>query len=227
MEDLATRLITAVCILLIGAYFIGLRANRRTGRALARWVRDGLKVTGGEASIRWLGASGFIIDARDPAPPFVRLMVTALLEPREVAPLWLYYRLRGRRDLLVVRCQLTRAPGEGIEIAAPASPIGRTALAQIEAEGGWAIQRHDGFIVAAKAGDAEAGERLWRLFRQHTRGLWQISVRENPPHLQVSLSPHETAEPRAIWERVVEAADLITSSAGQETGGANQAGQPN
>jgi len=219
MEDFATRLVTAISVLLIGGYFIGLSMNRRVGRGLARWVRDGLRVAGGEGTIRWLGSSGFVIDVRGLAPPLTRLTVTALLEPREVPPLWLYWRLRGRRDLLVVRCWFVRRPRRSLEIAAPASFIGRTALAAVPAEQGWTVRQLDDFVVAAPADGAPLGDELWKVFRAHTAGLWQISVRNQDPHLQVSLSPQADSDARAVWRRLIDAALLIGGRGAGPEGG--------
>lgn len=209
MDDLPIRLITAVSILLIGGYFIGVTRNRRVGRALAWWVHAGLRDLGAETTIRWLGASGFLIGARGLPPPLTRLTVTALLEPREVAPLWLYAHLRGRRDVLVVRFALARPPQGSIEIVQPASFIGRAALAAIAEDHAWAARRRDGFVIATRGGHAAVADELWGIFRQHTAGLWQVSVRPVDPHLQVSLSPGASSEARVTWSRLLEATRLM------------------
>lgn len=212
MDDPGIRVFLAACILLIGAYFIGLRINRRTGRALARWVRDGLTVTGGDATIRWLGSSGFVIEVGELAPPIARLTVTALLLPREVGLLWLYYHLRGRQDALVIRCRLAHPPRAALEVLSRALVFTRGHLARLEAEPGWTVRAQDGFAIATRPGAEHMAERLWELFRDLRSGVWQVSVRDSAPHLQVGLLPRSLRDAAFVFDRVAEAARLVSAA---------------
>jgi hypothetical protein len=213
VDDPGLRIFLAACILLIGAYFIGLRVNRRTGRVLARWVRDGLTVTGGDATIRWLGSSGFVIEVGDLEAPLAHMTVTALLLPREVALLWLYYHLRGRQDALVVRCRLVHPPRAALEILSRTSVFTRGHLARLEAEPGWTVRARDGFAIATRPGAEHVAERLWELFRDLRPGVWQMSVRDSDPHLQVGLLPRSLRDATSIFGRVAEAARLAGAGA--------------
>jgi hypothetical protein len=176
-------------------------------------VRDGLTVTGGDATIRWLGSSGFVIEVGDLEAPLAHMTVTALLLPREVALLWLYYHLRGRQDALVVRCRLVHPPRAALEILSRTSVFTRGHLARLEAEPGWTVRARDGFAIATRPGAEHVAERLWELFRDLRPGVWQMSVRDSDPHLQVGLLPRSLRDATSIFGRVAEAARLAGAGA--------------
>jgi hypothetical protein len=209
VDDLATRAFVAVCILLIGGYAVGLRLNRRAGQRMARWVREGLAVTGGSASIRWLGASGFTVEAGGMSPPLAALTATALLLPREVTPLWLYYRLRRRPDLLVLRFQLRAAPRHDIEVVARGSPFAPAALAELAADRRWATHPVGRFAVATRDPDRRAAERVWHLLEPASAGVLQLSIRPGAPHMKVGVAPAHIPDAPAFWRALAEAARLV------------------
>lgn len=214
MSDPATRAFVAVCILLIGGYLIGLRLNRRAGRGIARWVREGLAVTGGSATIRWLGASGLTVEARDLSPPLAALRATALLLPREITLLWLYYWLRGRPDLLVLRFQLRAPPRHNIEVVSRGSPFARGALAEIAADHRWVTQPVGRFAVATRDPDRDTAERIWSLLEPASAGILQVSVRPGAPHMQIGVAPAHISDAATFWRALVGAARLVTGEAG-------------
>jgi hypothetical protein len=102
--------------------------NRRRGQRLFRWLEQGLNVLGGKREAGWLGspASGARVNITQASHPFRRLEITLWLENRELLPLWLFDRLRGKRDGLIIRSTL-RSPGRGeVEV----DPSGRRILNQ-------------------------------------------------------------------------------------------------
>lgn len=110
--------VIGVCAFLALWYGGGHLYNRRRGQRLFRWLKDGLDVLGGEVESGWLGspAAGARVNVTRAASPFRRMEITLLLENREILPLWLLDRLRGRRDRLIIRATL-RSPRRGeIEI---------------------------------------------------------------------------------------------------------------
>jgi len=209
VNDAGTRVLLAVCILLIGGYVVGWRLNRRAGRLIARWVREGLAVTGGSASIRWLGSSGFTVEARGMSPPLSALTATALLLPREIVLLWLYYGLRRRPDLLVLRLQLAASPRHDIEVVARDSPFARAALAEIAADRRWRTHPAGRFAVATRDPDRRTVDRVWRLLEPASSGVLQVSIRPGAPHMQIGVAPAHIPDATAFWRAVMEAARLV------------------
>ncbi len=110
--------VIGLCVFLALWYGGGYLYNRRRGQRLFRWLETGVHVLGGERQAGWIGspASGARINIIRAAPPFRRLEITLLLENREILLLWLFDRLRGKRDWLIIRATL-RSPRRGeIEI---------------------------------------------------------------------------------------------------------------
>jgi hypothetical protein len=106
--------VIGLCVFLALWYGGGYLYNRRRGQRLFVWLEAGLDVLGGEREAGWIGspASGARINVTHAAPPFRRLEITLLLENREVPLLWLFDRLRGKRDGLIIRATL-RSPRRG------------------------------------------------------------------------------------------------------------------
>lgn len=104
--------IIGLCLFLVLWYAAGYLYNRRQGQRLFFWLEQGLDVLGSKREAGWLGspASGARINVLEAHPPFRRMELTLLLERREVPLLWLWDRLRGRRDWLVIKATL-RSPG--------------------------------------------------------------------------------------------------------------------
>ena len=91
--------------------------NRRRSADLVKAVREALPALGEGAGIRWFGSGAFQIDLSKPAAEFTRVQVVGLLEPRDIPLVWLYWRLRGRRDRLVVQADFRRPPRAGVSPA--------------------------------------------------------------------------------------------------------------
>ncbi|HEY67636.1 MAG: hypothetical protein DRI79_13380 [Chloroflexi bacterium] len=112
--DAGTIAIIGLCLFLALWYGGGHLYNRRRGQRLFHWLERGLEMLGGEVEAGWIGspASGARINVIHAAPPFRRLEITLLLENREIPFLWLFDRLRGKRDWLIIRATL-RSPRRG------------------------------------------------------------------------------------------------------------------
>lgn len=103
-----TAAVLAVVVLVW--YFFGYQLNRRRAIEVARIVREHLPVMGENPKLRWYGVSGFFVTVEEPAEPFRDISLTVLLEPREVALLWLWRRLIGHVDRMMLRVEYRRPP---------------------------------------------------------------------------------------------------------------------
>jgi hypothetical protein len=100
----------SVAVLVVGWFAIGTQFNLYRGKKTLAWLQDGLKLLGDKTSLRWLGTAAVELKIQNAKEPFRQAEVVVVLEPRDVSLLWWYYRLRGRRDLLIVRAQLRTSP---------------------------------------------------------------------------------------------------------------------
>ena len=177
--------------LLIVGYLWGATANRRVRRVILRWAREGLAGLPEGATVRIYGTSGAVIRQGNPRAGIRDLAFTVLLEPREVPPVWLWERVRGRRDLVVLRIALSEAARADLEIAGRTSAFGRTAMAGLTEADGWkVVERGEAFTIAARrTRDAAAlGGDLLRALVPAIPGLGQVSVRRGTQAVQVAFS---------------------------------------
>ena len=105
-----------VVIAIVGWFALGTHLNVRKGYRFLEWLQSGLPLVGEKTTLRWLGSSVVHLEIENAREPFRRVEVLVVLEPRDVPPLWLLSRLRGRRDLLIVRTELRSVPKLQIEI---------------------------------------------------------------------------------------------------------------
>jgi hypothetical protein len=105
-----------VVIIIVGWFALGTHLNVRKGQRFLEWLQSGLPLIGEKTTLRWLGSSVVHLQIEHAREPFRRVEVLVVLEPRDVPPLWLLSRLRGRRDLLIVRTELRFVPKVQVEI---------------------------------------------------------------------------------------------------------------
>jgi len=105
-----------VVIAIVGWFALGTHVNVRKGHHFLKWLQEGLPLIGEKTTLRWLGSSVVHLKIENARQPFRRVEVLIVLEPRDVPPLWLLSRLRGRRDLLIVRTELRAVPKLQVEI---------------------------------------------------------------------------------------------------------------
>jgi len=108
--DPSQALLAALVVLILGWFAVGVIWNIRRGSAVLKWMQAGLPRLGERTTVRWLGSSAVLLAIERARPPFRRVEVVIVLEPRDVPWFWLLARARGRRDLLILRGQLAAAP---------------------------------------------------------------------------------------------------------------------
>jgi hypothetical protein len=197
-------------------FALGTQANVRRGNRIMAWLQGGLPLLGPRANLHWFGSSVAKLTILDPIPPFREADVLVVLEPRDLGAIWAVSRRRGRRDLLIVRARLTRAPRFAVEMVAPGSwtmPGGGEPdplLARrdgLGADAGY-DQRDDGLAPVDEL------RRWWGVLDEASAGVWRISVHSVVPHLEVHVLPPDPgrmgSEP--LIAAVRDLAELASSS---------------
>lgn len=198
-----TVVIALVAVGIVAWFAIGTIRNVRLGHEVMRWMQDGLPVLGRRTTVRWLGSSVVELAIHDAEPPFAEVTVVVFLVPRDLPWGWPLARLRGRRDTLIVRGVLRKAPRTELEALDPASWSGRDALPRVPKE--WAVDasRTDGIRVhhAGEHALELAGELLalapapWRLVR--------LSLRRREPNIQLHVALPDRREPARAFFAIV------------------------
>ena len=185
--------IIGLCAFLLLWHGGGHLYNRHRGQRLFRWLEQGLNVLGGEKEAGWLGspASGARVNITQASHPFRRLEITLWLENREILPLWLFDRLRGKRDGLIIRATL-RSPRRGeVEVG----PSGRRILNQSQGktarqrDQAWRWQQgpHRLSVAYRNPGAQQQVRSLKHWLETYGAHLHRFSWRKTDPHVQLQI----------------------------------------
>lgn len=184
---------TAVMLFLavvMGWFAAGSIWNVRKGKAVLHWMQSGLPLIGERTTVRWLGTTGVEMSIAKAKKPFDQATLVIFLEPRDVPWIWGPARARGRRDTLILRAQLGRAPAVDLELLDMASWSGRDAGSRVESEQ-WSVREPAGpgdLHLFYRTDSAVAlGDALLALARGAGMSVRRLSVRRGEPHLQIHL----------------------------------------
>src|ERR671918_3049776 len=209
-------LLIVLLLLVMGWFTIGTQRNISRGNRLLRWLSDGLPALGPRTTLRWLGSSVAELRITQPRHPYREAAVMVVLEPRDLGALWALARRRGRRDFLLLRLSLVRAPTVSVDlVATEAWTAGHTRRDTPEPEeretwtdaaGRGVDVRHDG------RADLELLRGHWADLGQRSGGTWRISVRPTVPHLEIYLlAPDpERHDARALLDEIGRLASALT-----------------
>lgn len=201
-------------ILVVMLWFaLGTQRNIRKGNQLLTWLQGGLPMLGRRTTLRWLGSSAVQLGIVEPEPPFREATVVVVLEPRDVAVLWAYARSRGRRDFVIVRANLVRAPVFSIDVRDPRGWTGRPDQRHPADDERLAQEWPPGCVALVGPGADEAAVRsAWSRLGKATGGVWRLTIQPLVPHVEVHLRP-PTSEATTAGEMLTPIRDLATSLA--------------
>lgn len=189
--------IPAIGIVLIAVvllwFTVGTQYNIRKGERMMRWLQDGLPALGPKTTLRWLGSSVAELSIVQPRAPFREATVMIVLEPRDLGAIWAVSHSRGRRDFIVLRLSLARAPRFRADVVDPAawtSADNRRDEPSLDLSETWAGVGGSDRPLQVQLDDGGDAVQLRGLVQQLTRlsgGVWRVSVRPTVPHLEIHL----------------------------------------
>ncbi|OGA50433.1 MAG: hypothetical protein A3F74_11890 [Betaproteobacteria bacterium RIFCSPLOWO2_12_FULL_62_58] len=200
-----TELVGVAAVAVVAWFAAGTIWNVHLGRELMRWMQGGLSVLGGRTTVRWLGSTAVEMVLSDAKPPFAAVTLVIFLEPRDL-PWWPISRARGRRDTLIIRGVLRRAPAVELEALDPVSWSGRDALPRVPRE--WLVVRQaaapGGPVVHHAGASALAcAEALMALAERAGLAVGRLSVRRTEPNFQLHVPLPDRRQPaRDFFEAV-------------------------
>jgi hypothetical protein len=185
--DLGQRIAIYLGVFLLIWYAAAAFYNRRRGVRVYRWLQPGLKTLGAITEAKWIGSSGSgaRLAIAKPDRPFRRVEAAFLLETRELLPLWLINRLRGRRDALIIRADLRSAPKAELEIVPPEDRRLRGLRAD-DKRGAWTTLADlpAGFQGAGRGREVDRSSKETRSLLETESGpIRHISIGYKPPHV--------------------------------------------
>jgi hypothetical protein len=154
--------------------------------------------------VRWLGSPAVEMVLSDAKPPFAAVTLVIFLEPRDL-PWWPISRARGRRDTLIIRGMLRRAPVVELEALDPASWSGRDTLPRVPPD--WLVRQRaapGGLIVHhASAGALAHAYALLALIQRAGLVVMRLSVRRTEPNFQLHVRLPDCQQPASDFFKAV------------------------
>jgi hypothetical protein len=201
---LASLLVVGLLVVML-AFALGTQRNISRGNARLEWLQSALPAIGPRTTLRWLGSTAVQLDIVEPAEPFRDVTILYVLEPRDVPLLWLLSRASGRRDVLIVRANLRRAPRLELEAATPSAWI---RAADAEEAASWLSTAFPAGVEARASAGADssvvaAARRAWERLDGASEAVWRMSIRRVVPHLEIHVRP--AAAERVPAGKVIEA----------------------
>ena len=189
MEPLQVLLLL-IAVVVMGFFAGGVIWNIRQGNALLGWTQTGLPLIGEKTTLRWLGSSVVELNIAKAKPPFRQFNLVLVLQPRDVPWLWLFSRMRKRRDMVILRGNLTSAPRLEYDMLAPQSWTGRSALARAQ-DAQWDVQPMGELVFTAPKASLPVSSRgaaeLLETARQVDPTIWRISIRREYPQFELHI----------------------------------------
>lgn len=201
-------LLIVLLLLVMGWFTLGTQRNISRGNRLLAWLQDGLPALGPRTTLRWLGSSVAELRIAEARSPYREAVVMVVLEPRDLGALWAMSRARGRRDFIVLRLSLIRAPRWEADLVDPTAWTAghqRPDDSDLDVREPWTDASGRAISVADDGrADLVALRTHWDRLAQESGGAWRISVRSTVPHLEVHLLPPdlELASARRLFAAV-------------------------
>lgn len=213
LQSLGVVLVAAVLLW----FALGTQLNIRKANRAMSWLQAGLPRLGPRTTLRWLGSSVAELRIVDPRAPYRAAIAMIVLEPRDLSALWVLSRGRGRRDFLLLRLDLARAPRFRADLVDPRAWTARDRRrddAPLSQQETWTDAAGTNVAVRHDAGaDLATLRAAWDQLSASSGGAWRISVRQLVPHLEVHcLFPSlETADARQLLGVVTALAEAVAA----------------
>lgn len=191
--DLGQWIVIGLCALLLAGYAYGYYTNRQLGERVVGWLHPALKQRGRVTAGERLGgmATGGRLHVKDASVPFQNIEAVFLLLPRENLVFWLFDRLRGRQDELILKINLRSAPKKNrwVEVSHHRDRDFQQAIDQANLSLSESLVT--GLNIALADKDTPLPETLHQLLNAFGREIIQLSIRKQAPHvnLRIRLNP--------------------------------------
>jgi hypothetical protein len=200
-----TEIIAIAAVALVAWFSAGTIWNVRRGRLLMHWMQGGLPALGERTTVRWLGSSAVEMAIRDAKAPFASATLVIFFEARDTPWMWALGRVRGRRDILIIRGVLRRTAAVEFEGLDAASWSGREALPRVPKE--WSIRQPttggDLLVRYGSAAVLACADAMLAQARRAGLAVKRLSLRRTEPHFQIHVSLPDQRQPaRDFFEAV-------------------------
>jgi hypothetical protein len=203
------RVLWIAIIVLVLGYLAGQWLNRQRSKRLGNWLQAGVGSLGGRVAWRWIKSvtSGAEVTVQEARAPYRNLTISYYLLTREFPPLWLWERIRGKRDLLALKADLRLMPTREFEILPVRGKL-RKGLdeATRDAPHQWIDLGSELAIGGLPAVDAVSLERAAQFMKTYGPYVERISLRRRAPHVMAffRMTGLERAKSDELWRALGE-----------------------
>ncbi len=194
-NQVALPLVLSLGAFFIGWYLVGNEIMRRRARSLAVWCKRALDPLGGKQAVQWMTLNTFRLEAEGLRAPFQQGSLTGLTESWDVPIIWLANRLRGRRDMVLLRARLRQQPIWGLELYRPGSLLAADAR-HFAREERWEEEPVDELRLASNGGarPRQLAQQLLADLGPQRAQLIRLAVRRRDTHLTLALNVPRLAQ---------------------------------
>lgn len=217
LDDPFTLALFILATVMIIGYGIGRWTNQRRARRISDWLEPGLRSLGGVPTVQRVTRSAFRIQVTNARRPFRTVTASVVFISREVALTWLWERINGSHDLLVVHVTFRHPPNLEGEIVDPSNELGRRGETQAR-EHNWSAADFPPRWRLYHAPETSRS-RLEKIAGRGTSGLftvWRLALRRNAPHMLLNMPVPELDQVRSqqLVDMLIKLSKLTHSTPG-------------
>ena len=188
LDDPFTLFLCVTAIVLMIGFGVGRWTNNQRARAIADWLEPGLRSLGGTAAVQKINRSAFRFKMSDARPPFQTVTTSVVLISREFLPTWLWERINGRHDLLVVHVTFREPPTLDGEIVDPGNELGRKGEAQARELNWSSLDLPPRWRLYHPPGAPPSRlEKMANYLAPSPLAPWRAALRHNAPHMLLNM----------------------------------------
>lgn len=178
--------VIGICAFLIMGYIRGYFYNRQHAARISAWLLEGLKAWGQVTSGEKLPgmATGGRLEIQQAVAPFRRVEAVFLLAPRENPLFWIYYRLQGKRDELLVWITFQSKPEQIVEVARNGDKQFGKRLEAEDKPPLSMLEAPPGLQIASETKEGAAlASKVQNFVERYPSSILRLALRTNKPHL--------------------------------------------
>lgn len=198
LNDPFTLFLFVAAVVLMVGYGVGRWSNQRRGRHISDWLEPGLRSVGGTPTVQRVSRSVFRLQMANARRPFRTVTASAVLISREFFPTWLWERLNGRHDLLIIHITFRDPPSLEADIVDPGNELGRRGEAQakgfhwpsLDIPPRWRVYFAPGVPISTL-------QSLASQLAASSFSPWRVALRRNAPHMLISMPMPDLQQARS------------------------------
>ncbi|MGQ9832906.1 MAG: hypothetical protein ACUVRJ_03760 [Candidatus Villigracilaceae bacterium] len=183
--NLGQWIVIGISAFMILGYIRGYYDNRRRAEQVLTWLHKGLEVLGPVAAGEKLPGmtTGGRLEVKHAVAPLRRAEAVYLLAPRENLFFWLFHRLQGKGDELILWLTFQSRPTYEVEVARRGDRQFEKRLKEPNRKSLVMTEGPRDLLVAISEQNGNFSEKVKSVMQRYGAAILRLSVRGNKPHL--------------------------------------------